>query len=243
MLASQESFEVEFKVTINAADANGNIPPIINVARITGISDAGIKSTDDGTAILEPLGGPLPVTLKSFVATLINSKTIKLDWATLQEINCDRYEIERSTDGRVFTKAGTVAGHGFTSLDMYYTLNDDVTAITGNIVYYRLRQVDIDGRSSFSKVVSVRLKKSTGFTISPNPFSSYVNINIDWKNNESSVVKIFNMSGKEILTKNIQLYKGTNYVQINELSSLPSGNYLIQFNSTEGKIFKQVTKL
>jgi uncharacterized repeat protein (TIGR01451 family) len=243
ILASQESFEVEFKVIVNTPASHESIPPIINVARIEGISDAGVRSTDDGTAILEPLGGPLPVTLKSFVATLIRNNTVKLDWATLQEINCDRYEVERSIDGRIFTKAGTIAGHGFTSLDMYYTLNDDVTAITSNIVYYRLRQVDIDGRSSFSKVVSVRLKKSTDFSISPNPFSSYVNINIDWKISETTVVKIFNMSGKEILTKNIQLYKGTNYVQINELSTLPSGNYLIQLNSTEGKIFKQVTKL
>jgi len=243
ILASQESFEIEFKVTVNAADVHGNIPPIINIARIEGVSDAGIRSTDDGTAILEPLAGPLPVTLKSFVATLVKTNMIRLDWATLQEINCDRYEIERSIDGRIFTKTGTIAGHGFTSLDMYYTLNDDITAITGNIVYYRLRQVDIDGRSSFSKVVSVRLKKSTDFSISPNPFSSYVNINIDWKNNENTVVKIYNMSGKEVLSKNVQLYKGTNYVQISELSSLPSGNYLIQFNSTEGRIFKQVTKL
>lgn len=243
VLASQESFEVEFKVTVNNGITDRGVPPIINVARIEGISDAGVKSTDDATAILEPLGGPLPVTLKSFVATLIKTNLIKLDWATLQEINCDRYEVERSIDGKIFTTAGTVKGHGFTSLDMYYSLNDDVTAINGAVVYYRLRQVDIDGRSSFSKVVSVRLKKSTDFTISPNPFSSYVNINIDWKNNETTVVKIFNMSGKEIFAKNIQLYKGTNYVQLNELSSLPSGNYLIQLNSAEGRIFKQVTKM
>jgi uncharacterized repeat protein (TIGR01451 family) len=243
ILAPDEEFELEFQVTVNAADAEGNLPPIINVARITGISDAFEKFTDDGTAIIEPLAGPLPVTLKSFTALLLRNNLIKLDWATLQEINCDRYEIERSYDGKNFTKTGAIKGHGFTSLDMYYTFNDDVTGVNANIIYYRLRQIDIDGKSSFSKVVSVRLKKTTGFSVSPNPFNSYVNINIDWNNNETSVVKVFTMTGTEVFSKNIKMNKGTNYIQINELSTLTPGNYIIQFNGSEGKIFKQVSKL
>lgn len=243
VLAQNEEFEIEFKATVNPADAHGNIPPIINVARIEGLSDASEKFTDDGTAILEPLAGPLPVTLKSFTAILQGNKIVKLDWATLQEINCDRYEIERSYDGRTFTKTGTVKGHGYTSLDMYYTFTDDVTAVTGNIVYYRLRQLDIDGKSSFSKVISVRLKQSTEFTISPNPFSSYVNINVDFKNSETATVRVFTVSGTQVFSKNIKMNKGTNYVQLNELSTLTPGNYIIQFNSSEGKIFKQVSKL
>jgi hypothetical protein len=122
---------------------------------------------------------------------------------------------------------------------MYYTLNDDVSNVNNSLVYYRLRQVDIDGFSSFSKVVSVRLKKTTDFTVSPNPFNSYVNINIDWKNTESTILKIYTMSGREVFSKTIKMYKGTNYIQLNELSALPSGNYLLQFNSAEGRIFKQ----
>lgn len=243
ILAPGDEFEVELKVTVNPAVANSNIPPIINVARIEGFSDANEKSSDDGTAILEPLSDPLPVTLKSFTAVLLGNNMIKLDWATLQEINCDRYEIERSLDGRTFTKTGAVAGHGFTSLDMYYTFNDDITRINTNTIYYRLRQVDIDGHSSFSKVVSVRLKKTTDFTVSPNPFNSYVNINIDWKSNETTTMRVFSMTGKQVFTKSVKMNKGINYVQVNELSTLTPGNYIIQFNSNEGQIIKQVTKL
>ena len=229
---------------MNDPGVNADVPPIINVARITGFSDAGVKSTDDGTAILEPSGGPLPVTLKSFMARLLANNQVKLNWGTSMEINCSKYIIERSADGRIFTNAGSIAGSGNTNTDRNYTFNDDVTAITSGIVYYRLKQIDIDGRSSYSKIVSVRLKKSTNdFTVSPNPFSSYVNINIEWAKNETTFVKVFNMSGKELLSKNIQLYKGTNYVPLTELSSLPAGNYFIQFNTGEGRIFKQVTKL
>ncbi len=243
ILAPGEEFEVEFQVTVNRADAHGNLPPIINVARIEGTSDAGVKSTDDGTAILEPLAGPLPVTLKSFTAILARNNMVKLDWATLQEINCDRYEIERSFDGRSFKKTGTIKGHGFTSLDMYYTLNDDITGVTASVIYYRLRQVDIDGKSSFSKVVSVKLNKGTDFIVSPNPFNSYVNINIESKNNEATILKVFTMAGKEVYSKSVKMNKGNNYIQLTDLSNLTPGNYIIQFNSSEGKVFKQVSKL
>ncbi len=50
------------------------------------------------------------------------------------------------------------------------------------------------------------------------------------------------MSGKELVSKTVQLHKGSNYVAISELSSLPAGYYLVQFNTAEGRIFKQVTK-
>ncbi len=243
ILAPGEEFEFEFKVTVNPVANGGDVPPIINVARIESYSDAGIKSTDDGTAIIEPLAGPLPVTLKYFTAALSSSNTVKIDWSTLQELNCDKYFIERSIDGKTFIKAGEVKGHGFTSLDMYYTFNDNIAGINSSIVYYRLRQIDIDGRSSFSKVVSVRLKKTGDFTVSPNPFSSYVNINIDWKSTESASVKIYSANGRQLLSKNIQLNKGTNFIQLNELSSLPAGNYFMQFNSAAEKIVKQLIKL
>jgi len=243
ILAADESFEIEFKVFVNKPTQTLSVTPIINVARISGYSDVGIKSTDDGTAILEPLGGPLPVTLKSFLANLISNNLVKLNWVTTMEINCKKYEVERSADGKIFTIVSTLAGNGNSSTEKNYTTNDDVTAITSGTVYYRLKQVDTDGKSSYSKVVSVRLQKATSsFTVSPNPFSSYVNINIDWATTENTTVKVFSMSGKEMVSKKIQMTKGTNYVAIGELNGLPSGSYIIKFNTAAGSIYKQVIK-
>jgi uncharacterized repeat protein (TIGR01451 family) len=243
ILAPDESFEIEFQVTVNKPTQSLSVTPIINVARITGYSDAGIKSTDDGTAILEPLGGPLPVTLKNFLASLISNNLVKLNWATTMEINCKKYEVERSVDGKIFTLVSTLAGNGNSSTEKNYTANDDVTSITSSIVYYRLKQTDADGKSSISKVISVRLQKVTSsFTVSPNPFSSFVNISIDWSKTESTTLKVFSMSGKEMVAKNVQMNKGTNYVAISELNTLPAGSYIIKFNTAEGSIYKQVIK-
>ncbi len=243
ILMPNDSFEVEFRVTVKPAPAGERLPAIINVARIEALSDADVRMTDDGTAILEPLNGPVPVTLKSFTALLLNSRIVKLSWATLQEINCDHYEIERSTDGKIFVKTGSVKGSGFTSLDMHYDFSDDISNVPGTVVYYRLRQVDIDGKSSFSKVISVRLKQTGGFTVSPNPFSSYLNLNIDWKAAETATLRLFNMNGKPVASRSIALQKGTNFVQLNDLAVLPAGNYILQISTHADQVIRQVSKL
>lgn len=243
ILAPGEIFEIQFQVMVNTISQNRLVPPIINIARITGYSDAGIKSTDDGTAILEPLGGPLPITLKTFFATLSNSSLVKINWATSMEINCRKYDIERSFDGKIFIAVATITGNGNTSEEHRYSISDDVIAVNSPIIYYRLKQVDNDGIKSYSRVISVKLKKTINdFTVSPNPFNSTININIDWNTNENTNVKVFSIAGKELVSKSIQMFKGTNNVVINELSSLPAGNYFILFNTVEGRILKQVTK-
>ena len=106
ILRHNETFEIEFKVTVNNPGSNATVPPIINVARIEGYSDAGAKSTDDGTAILEPQGGPLPVTLISFLANL-NNQLVDVKWSTSMEINSSKYFIERSIDAINFNSIAT----------------------------------------------------------------------------------------------------------------------------------------
>ena len=241
-LALADSFEVQFQVTVNNP-ANGIVPPIINVARLKANSDALIAYVDDGTAVLSPQGGPLPVTLISFTAGLQSTATVKVNWTTSMEINCKNYNVERSTDGILFNTVATVTGNGNSSLKHDYYITDNVTAVTTAIVYYRLKQFDIDGKASISKIVSVRLKKAVGdFTVSPNPFRSKVNINIEWDKNETTLVKVFNIGGTVTVSKNVKLIKGFNYVAMDELSQVPAGTYIIQFVTADGILTKQVIK-
>jgi uncharacterized repeat protein (TIGR01451 family) len=242
-LASLDSFEVEFQVTVNIPPSGESIPPIINIARLSAQSESMVPFVDDAIAIINPTGGPLPVTLKSFAASLIGNSLVKINWITSMEINSENYVIERSSDGRFFTTIATIDGAGNTSTERSYTINDNVSAVNAPFIYYRLKQVDFDGKASYSKVVSVRLKKGIiDFTVAPNPFHSYVNINIDWAKNENTTVSVFNMTGREVVSKDIKMIKGTNYVEVHELSALPAGNYILQFNNGEKKIFKQIIK-
>lgn len=241
-LAAAETFEVEFKVTVNLV--GGVVPPVINTARLSAKTAALVDYVDDAGVTISPVGGPiLPVVLTSFTASLQQNNQVLLTWNTSSEINSKRFDIERSTDGVSFTIVASKPAKGNSSVLNTYSLTDDIVAITAPIIYYRLKQIDANGKSSLSKIVSVRLNKTGGsFTVSPNPFRHNVNITIEWEKNESTIVKVFNVAGKEVIAKNITVIKGSNYIALEELSQLQPGTYIIQLISTNGKLIKQVVK-
>ncbi len=242
LLTANDSFHYQFQVTVNTP-AIGSVPPIVNIATVTAASDAGVRSIDFGTAIIDPQGGPLPVTLTSFSVS-VNGDDAKINWTTSMENNCKEYYVERSTNGTTFNTVATVAGHGTTLIQNFYAATDDITDANSSVLYYRLAQVDADGKINYSRVVTVKLQNSSAnnFTVSPNPFSSSLNVSLNWGTNEAGVVKVINMLGRVVASKSIQLNKGENYVSIDELSGLPSGNYLLQVNSADGSLVKEITK-
>ena len=241
-IASLDSFEVEFKVTVNPTQT-GIIPPIINVARVQARSDANVLYTDDGLAVLNPSSGPLPVILSRFTAQLAGNNQVRVNWATSLEINCSHYIVERSLDGRMFQQAARVAGSGNSSVELSYGITDDISGLGANIVYYRLRQVDLDGKNNVSRVVSVRVKKAASdFVVAPNPFRNHVNITLDWSKQENTTIRLFNSQGAEVARKQFLMIAGSNYLTFDELSKLPTGTYYLQVATEEGNVVKKITK-
>ena len=242
-LAANETYEVQFQVTVNNPGNGKPVPSIMNIARITATSDANVKFVDDGTAIINPEAGPLPVTLTRFTANLIEDNKVKLDWGTAMEINCSRFVIQRSYDGNVFSDVETVAGNGTTNLSHSYSALDDIYTFTGDVAYYRLDQIDLDGKQNFSRVISVKIKNAvTTVTVSPNPFMDHINVNTQWNNTEIVSAKIYNVQGKETYSKQVQVNKGINNIRIDNLSNLVSGNYYLQLVSPSQKIIQKITK-
>jgi len=114
---------------------------------------------------------PLPVELMSFTAAP-SGKMVLLNWVTASELNNQRFEVERSSDGRNFYRIGSVAGAGTTSMQQTYSLRDEQPL--NGISYYRLIQVDYDGARDVSKVVSVKFRKEMEGTLYPQPASDLV---------------------------------------------------------------------
>ncbi|KAA9039363.1 DUF11 domain-containing protein [Ginsengibacter hankyongi] len=246
-LAPYETYEVQFKVTVNDPGTGKQIPPIMNIARIKALSDANVNFVDDGTAIINPdngpENGPLPVTMVSFTVSPLQDKKVKLDWKTSMEINCSKYKIVRSFDGNIFNYVAEVPGAGTTSSIHSYSFIDDVSSAGCPIIYYRIDQIDNDWKSSYSKVLPVKITDETRqLIISPNPFTSSINIKITWNKNENVTAKIINLQGSEVITKGIKMNNGVNYIAIDELSDLPPGNYFIQFISATERFTKKITK-
>ena len=98
---------------------------------------------------------PLPVQLTNFTAENAGNSA-RLRWATANEKDNDHFDVEASSDGRTFARLGQVAGHGSTLLPQQYAFTDENLArYATSLIYYRLRQVDGDGTSSYSQVRTV----------------------------------------------------------------------------------------
>ncbi|HJY22265.1 MAG TPA: T9SS type A sorting domain-containing protein, partial [Hanamia sp.] len=107
----------------------------------------------------------------------------------------------------------------------------------------RLKQIDFDGKANLSKVIAVKInKESQVVSVSPNPFTSYINVNMEWSKSEVVTARVINIQGKEVISKTIQVNKGANYIRIDELSKLPSGNYFLQFISPTERFTHKISK-
>ena len=125
----------------------------------------GSKWEDLGLDVDTTVGNTTPVEFNSFGATIVNGKT-QLTWITSSEINNSGFEIQRSENGSNFIKIGFVSGFGTTTGMHTYHFNDE-SSLEGKI-YYRLKQIDFDGSTKFSKIVEVEFSKTIDFYLAQN---------------------------------------------------------------------------
>jgi len=118
----------------------------------------------------------LPVTLLKFDAKPIGSK-VEASWSTASEQNTSYFIVERSNDGRNFSSIGRVQAAGNSSVTTRYALQDFTPTKGAN--YYRLQQVDANGRSTTSATVLVWFNdtKTATLQVYPNPVTDYIKIN------------------------------------------------------------------
>lgn len=175
-------------------------------------------------------GRPLPITLSSFTGERSGSQNMLL-WTTQSESNNRGYELQRSADGRNFTTVAFVdskAPRGNSSSTLNYSYGD-AKPLSGNN-YYRLRQVDFDGHSSFSKTVLIkgdRVNTLTLSTVYPNPAKSSLNVVLDAASASEVSMTVTDAAGKVVLQRTVSAVAGSNNYTLN-VSSLAKGNYVIK---------------
>jgi hypothetical protein len=126
-------------------DRSANTATTLTSGEFTSFSLFALASIDPIVA-----NNPLPITLTHFAAER-SIGGVRLTWATASEKNSARFEVERSVDGKAFERIGTVAAAGRAHA---YELADRQLPATA-VLYYRLRQVDLDGTASYSPVRTV----------------------------------------------------------------------------------------
>lgn len=172
----------------------------------------------------------VPIELMDFKARLANNKAIELTWQTASETNNRGFQIERSTDGESFTAINFVKGQGDSKTFKSYQFVDYQFVMNANN-YYRLRQMDSDGKETVSKIVSVKTASKDKMMVAPNPAHTHISLNFE---GEQGVLNIYDLVGKVVLTKMIN----TNDAQLIDISMLATGHYILEITSNK-QIFKE----
>jgi hypothetical protein len=171
----------------------------------------------------------LPVTLLTINASYVSANNVKVNWTTTDEINADYFEVERSTDATNFIGVAQVNASESLSPVHSYSINDQLYNINGNIIYYRLRIVDKDGKYSYTRIIPVKLDQpETNLSVYPNPVDGYTILNMYSDKQATGVLRLIDNSGKQIITKSFTISNGNNSVMIDQLGALPKGIYVIQ---------------
>jgi Secretion system C-terminal sorting domain len=179
-----------------------------------------------------PGGGPLPVTLSNLG---INYKAgiATLNWTSVYESNMKGYEIERSSNGAFFENIGFTSAKNQLGVTQNYQFADNIAALSANIFYYRLRMVDLDGKSKYSNVVTVRKDKTGtgGIAISPNPAANAAQLRLDAVKSGAASITVTDATGRVVLTQTAMIAAGSNNISLNNLYKLNEGIYNIRVST------------
>ena len=150
---------------------------------------------------------PLPVYLVDFSATP-QGNDVMLNWVTSSEINNDRFEILSSNSAsgiNNFEEIDEVKGMGNSTSLHYYSYLDQRPGKKGTY-YYRLRQVDYDGRNILSNIVAVNFKNGKCLNllgVIPNPYTERTSVQLYLSENGNLTERILDVFGREIFSEKI----------------------------------------
>jgi Secretion system C-terminal sorting domain len=203
-------------------------------------SVTGTIATGTGFTSFSPFGitsniAILPVTFINFSGSRIGNRN-KLSWTTGSEQNNLGFEVQRSLDGQNYDNIGfvnTLAPGGSVRNLTYNFTDSNVTA--GKVLYYRLRQVDINNQSRYSVIVKIKGEQAPKLTIdaiAPNPVQSSFTASISSPIKNLVNVQVQDLMGRILLQQQVSIMPGTNVIPVN-VSSLHNGVYVLKVVSND----------
>ncbi len=104
--------------------------------------------------------GPLPIELTKFEGKLKDNNAVEVIWETQSEINNEKFQLQYSVDGKGWNVIDEIQGAGTSNRKHKYSYQHDISEIRNNLIYYRLKNFDYDGKSNNSEIISVELSKT-----------------------------------------------------------------------------------
>ncbi len=203
--------------------------PRVAVFGIAKAPNGVIRIATHGRGMWENAGVVLPVKWIAVTGNINSQKQAVINWK-VQEENVAKYEIEKSTNGNLFEKIGSVSCKGDGENDYIFT---ELKVLSGT-AFYRIKQIDKDGKSAYSIYIKLMADRSSIINIFPDPFKDNITISIGSDLLNTNVV-LTDINGKQLQIFNLkQLSQSLN------MSAYASGIYIFKFkNGRAIKMIKQ----
>ena len=176
---------------------------------------------------------PLPVKLINFVSDY-RDEIVFLNWKTASEKDNQRFEVERTLDGKHWITIGIVAGNGNSNSIIEYGFEDRKLPTAPKVIYYRLRQVDYNGEFDYSPIVAQYFPGRNGFTkgfrVYPIPASNCLIVENTTSKKTESRIKIYDIHGKQWIS---DVFIDHKYF---DLTNLSTGLYFITIYNSNGEV-------
>lgn len=190
------------------------------------ISIGSITATATGSCVV------LPVELISFTATRIDRK-VELNWVTETESNNDYFVLERTWDGQTYETIGTVDGKGNSLSPSTYTFIDENTPVA--TVYYRLKQIDFDGKPTYHELVVAEpyIENRLLQQVYPNPTTEALVCALYVNRPQIIQTQLLDLNGRIVLENSTTYGIGLHHVTL-DVRSLTEGMYQLHVRSEDG---------
>lgn len=230
-------------VLLYRAGQTGNWTELTTATAIVGdrVQFNGVDLVNDGYYTIgskNASSSPLPIELLSFNAVK-NDKKVDISWETATEKFNDYFTIERSKDGINFEAISMVKGSSNSNSFLEYK-ETDFEPLDG-ISYYRLKQTDLNGKFTYSRIVSVNYHfENSSLTVFPNPSNGDFQINLTGFENKEVLILVKDIAGKEYFSKVMIAQKEDELIAVDKEGVLPPGVYLVTASSVNALFSKRI---
>jgi trimeric autotransporter adhesin len=223
---------------------SGDLYRLVVATTLSNLSDANCRFTDPGTISLTVIdcGIGLATQFLSFNGYVLNNNAI-LKWTTASETEPLLFDIEKSTDGSLFTIIATInSSNDYTSEENFYSFTDP-SILTGK-TFYRVKMRNVSGESGYSRTILLAASPDSFFFISViNPFSNTLVFEVAADHSGTADATLIDQSGKTVNKRIFAMAAGINRMVITNTGQLATGIYFLRLQSGAVTIQRSVIKV
>jgi len=219
--------------TFGIVGRDGAVDEVNNIVKKNGVRNFGTFTLGDSE-------NPLPVRLTAFDAKRVGTDAL-VTWETASELNSRGYEVQVSTTGKEFRTLASVASAAPTTNRTTQYRYIDTEANKSGIRYYRLRQIDLDGKEAFFSPAAVSFTGKaieTALVAYPNPLNGNEQLHLTFQSAKAGKgqISITDMTGRMVRQQPIDVTIGTSDLTVEKLGDLKMGMYLVRLTLPSGQV-------